>query len=296
MLAGNQKSSGDNPTLQEQAATFRRLHSPDADSVLVLPNAWDAMSARLVEAAGATAVATTSAGISWALGYPDGQGAPRDEMVRMIGVIARAVRVPVTADVESGYGAGTPEDVAETVRGVLAAGAVGINLEDGPGPDGAPLVDVSVQVGRIAAARAAATAAGIHLFINARTDTFVRRWGAEAERLAETVRRARAYVEAGADGVFVPLAPPELVAQLAGAVRAPLNVIAGPGSPPIQELRAMGVARVSVGPGLARSVMDHIRQAAAEILGAGTYEHIRAQVTSQEANALFTRGRAMNHS
>jgi 2-methylisocitrate lyase-like PEP mutase family enzyme len=201
--------------------------------------------------------------------------------------------VPVTADVESGYGAGTPEDVAATVRGVIAAGAVGVNLEDAPGRGGAPLLEAAAQAERLAAARAAATAAGVDLFINARTDTYVKKVGAEADRFDETVRRAHAYTAAGADGVFVPgVSDADTIRRLAAAVGAPLNVIGGPGVPNIAELRALGVARVSVGPGLARSVMAHIRRVATEVLGPGTYETLREQVTSPEANALFSdRGR-----
>lgn len=279
--------------IQERAAEFHRLHARDADALLVLPNAWDAMSARLVEEAGARAVATTSAGISWALGYPDGQGAPREAMLAAVRVIVDAVRVPVTADVESGYGAGTPEDVAETARGVIAAGAVGINLEDAPGRGGAPLLDAELQAERIVAAREAARAAGVELFVNARTDTYVRKVGDdETARFDETVRRARLYVDAGADGIFVPLAPDaETIRRLAGAVGVPLNVIAGPGSPTIAELRALGVARVSLGPHLARSVMAHVRRAAREVLERGSYDALREQVTSPEANALFARVR-----
>lgn len=273
--------------LQHRASEFRRLHAREGGRPLVLPNAWDAMSARLVEEAGARAIATTSAGISWALGVPDGQGASRDAMLAAVRVIAEAVRVPVTADVESGYGAGTPEDVAETVRGVLAAGAVGINLEDAPGRDGAPLLDAEEQAERIMAAREAARAEGVELFINARTDPYVRKGVDEATRFDESVRRATRYLAAGADGIFVPLAAPGDIARLAAAIDAPLNVIAGPGSPSIAELGAMGVARVSLGPHLARAVMAHVRRAAAEVLTAGTYESLREQVTSPEANALF---------
>ncbi len=273
---------------RDLADRFRRLHARGADPILVLPNAWDAASARLVEEAGARAVATTSAGIAWALGYADGQKVPRERMLDQVRLIAGQVRVPVTADVESGYGAGTPEDVAETVRGVIAAGAVGVNLEDAPGRDGAPVLDAEQNAERLAAAREAARAAGTELFINARTDTYLRKVGAtDAERFDETVRRARRYLEAGADGIFVPLAPNEVIGRLAEAIDAPLNVIAGPGSPTVPELRALGVARVSLGPGLARAVLAHVRRAAAEVLGAGTYEAIREQVPSPEANALF---------
>ena len=277
-------------TQQDLAASFRQLHLPGADRILVLPNAWDAMSARLVEAAGASAIATTSAGVSWALGYPDGQGLTREAMLDAVRRIVAAVRVPVTADVESGYGEGSPDDVAATARGVIAAGGVGINLEDSPGRDGAPMLDSGVQAARIAAARAAASEAGVDLFINARIDTYVKKVGADGDRFAETVRRARAYVAAGADGVFVPLVTDaDTIRRLAAAVGAPLNVIGGPGVPNIGELRALGVARVSVGPGLARAVMAQIRHAATELLGPGTYDALRDQVTSADANALFAR-------
>lgn len=277
-------------TIHDRAAHFRALHAREGGMPLVLPNAWDAMSARVVEEAGARAIATTSAGVAWALGYQDGEGAPREAMLAMVRTIVDAVRVPVTADVERGYGTGTPEDVATTVRGVIAAGAVGINLEDGPGRDGAPLLDAREQAERIAAARRAARAEGVELYINARVDPYVRKAGDEGTRFDESVRRARLYLEAGADGVFVPLAPTADIGRLAAAIPAPLNVIAGPGSPTIAELGALGVARVSLGPHLARSVMAHVRRAATEVLERGTYESLREQLTSPEANALFRRG------
>ena len=280
------------PSQQDLAARFRALHARGSDPILVLPNAWDAMSARLVEEAGARAIATTSAGIAWACGYPDGQKIPRERMLEAVALVARTVRVPVTADVESGYGAGTPDDAAETARGVIAAGAVGLNLEDAPGRDGAPVVDAELHAERIAAMKRAARDAGVDLFVNARTDTYVRKLGADdAARFDETVRRARLYVEAGADGIFVPLAPTEAIGRLTAAIDAPLNVIAGPGAPTIAELRALGVARVSLGPGLARSVMAHVRRVATEVLGPGTYASLAEQVPSPEANALFAADR-----
>ena len=273
----------------ERAARFRQLHG-GTDAILVLPNAWDAMSARVVEAAGAQAIATTSAGVSWALGHPDGQGLTREAMAAAVRVMVDAVQVPVTADVESGYGTGTPEDVAETARAVIAAGAVGINLEDAPGRDGAVVLETAQQAERIGAAREAARSAGVDLFINARTDILLRKVGDEGTRFDETVRRAQAYLAAGADGIFVPgVSDADTIQRLAAAVGAPLNVIGGPGVPSVPELRRLGVARVSVGPGLARAVMAHIRRAATEVLGAGTYEELRDQVASPEANALFAR-------
>jgi 2-methylisocitrate lyase-like PEP mutase family enzyme len=273
-------------TQHELAAQFRAMHA--ASPILILPNAWDPMSARLVEAAGARAIATTSAGVSWALGYPDGQGLTRDAMASAVRRIVHSVRIPVTADMERGYGNGTPEDIALTVRAVVDAGAVGVNFEDSPGADGTLLSDASLQSERFAAAREAAAASGVDVFINARIDTYVKKFGNHTERFDETVRRAQLYVAAGADGVFVPLATePDVIRRLAQAVGAPLNVIGGPGTPTIPELQALGVARVSVGPGLARSIMAHIRSATQELLGAGTYNGIQEQIPSPEANALF---------
>lgn len=271
------------------AARFRQLHT--GGSTLVLPNAWDAMSARLVEAAGAKAIATTSAGVSWALGVPDGQGLTRDEMLEAVGRMVAVVSVPVTADMESGYGNGSPEDCAATARGVIGVGAAGMNLEDSPGRDGAPMLDIAVQAERVAAARAAADAAGVALFINARIDTYIKKVGSDdEERFDETVRRAKAYVAAGADGVFVPLVyDAALIGRLVAAVGAPLNLIGGPGVPPIPELQRLGVARVSAGPGLARAVMSFVRRSATQLLNEGTYDTLADQLTSPEANGLFAR-------
>lgn len=267
------------------ATTFRRLHHPGDGSILVLPNAWDASSARVIEQAGARAIATTSAGVSWALGRPDGEGLTRAEMVEAVRRMAGSVRVPVTADVESGYGSGSPEDVAETVRAVVDAGAVGINLEDAPGREGAPLLRPEEHAVRIAAARAAG---GPALFINARVDVYLRQVGAESGRLDETVRRARLYTEAGADGVFVPgVVEAGTISRLVKAIGAPLNIMASFGAPSVGELADLGVARVSVGPAIARAAMATIRAAARELLDAGTYDAIAGGVPFAEADSLF---------
>lgn len=276
-------------TQYELAARFRQLHAIGHDQILVLPNVWDAMSARLVEDAGAQAIATTSAGLSWALGYPDGEGLTRDAMIGAVRQITRAVRVPVSVDVERGYGTGSPEDVAQTVRAVIEAGAVGVNLEDSPGSHGAPLLEVAAHTERLWAARKAAREAGIDVFINARVDTYLRKVGDDATRFEETVRRALAYVVAGADGIFVPMvSDADVIRRLVQSVGAPLNAIGGPGAPSVPQLKELGVARVSVGPGLARSVMAHIRRASRELLGAGTYSCLQEQISSPDANALFS--------
>lgn len=272
-------------TRAELAAAFRRFHRPEHGAILVLPNAWDALSARVIEHAGARAVATTSAGVSWALGRRDGQELTRAEMVEAVHRITQAVRVPVTADVESGYGSGSPADVAATVRAVVDAGAVGVNLEDSPGAGGESLMSPQEHAARLAAAR---EAGGPDFFINARVDVYLRQVGPEAGRLDETARRARAYVAAGADGVFVPgVADAGTIARLAKAVGAPLNIMASPGAPEIAELARLGVARVSVGPAITRAVMAKIRDAARELLEAGTYDSLADGTPFAEANALF---------
>jgi 2-methylisocitrate lyase-like PEP mutase family enzyme len=272
------------------ATTFRRLHRPQDGAILILPNAWDALSARVIEQAGARAIATTSAGVSWALGRPDGQGLARNEMVEAVRRIASAVRIPVTADVESGYGSGSPEDVADTVRAVVDAGAVGINLEDAPGHGGEPLLRQEEHAARIAAARAAG---GPELFINARVDVYLKEAGAESGRFDATVRRALTYTAAGADGVFVPgVVDASTIARLVQAIGAPVNVMASYGAPSVGELAGLGVVRVSVGPAITRAAMATIRAAARELLGTGTYDALVGGIPFAEANALFSaRGR-----
>lgn len=273
-------------TNRDLAAAFRRLHRPQDGAILVLPNAWDALSARVIEHAGARAVATTSAGVSWALGRPDGQAVSRADMIEAVRRIVRTVRVPVTADVESGYGTGAPEEVEETVHAVVDAGAVGINLEDAPGRAGEPLLSPREHQARLAAARAAG---GPDLFINARVDVYLRQVGPESGRLDETIRRARAYADGGADGVFVPgVRDAATIRRLVEAIGVPVNILAGPGAPTVEELARLGVARVSVGPAIAGAAMARIRDAARELLTAGTYSALANGVPFAEANALFS--------
>jgi 2-methylisocitrate lyase-like PEP mutase family enzyme len=267
-----------------QSAAFRALHQSPR-SPLVLPNAWDASSARIVELAGAKAVATTSAGIAWAHGYADGKGLTRQEMLAALASIVASVRVPVTADIEGGYGAGSLDDVTATVKAVLKLGVAGINLEDSPGQDGQPLLAVEHQSERI---RAAARLAGTDLFINARCDVYLFGVGQPETRFAETVRRAKAYIAAGASGVFVPgVTDPETIAGLVSAIPTPLNVMVAPGSPPIAELAQLGVARVSAGSGLAQVALEATRRAAQEMLERGTYDWLRESFAFPEANGLF---------
>lgn len=274
---------------RDRAAHFRQVHHENLP--LVLPNAWDAASARVIELAGAKAIATSSAGVSWAYGHRDGEKLQREEMIQMVRYIVQAVGVPVTADVESGYGTGSPQDVAETVRAVIAAGAVGVNLEDSPGRDGERLMAPEVHAERIRAAREAAQAAGGDLVINARTDPYLLQVGAPETRFDEAVRRARIYREAGADCIFVPgVIDAEAIAALVQDIGGPVNVLAFPGVPTIQELGKLGVARVSLGAGVARAALSAAQRVAREVLEQGTYQALEHNLSSVDINGMFTRG------
>src|SRR5437773_4801276 len=255
-------------TQAQQAERFRALHT--GPGLLVLPNAWDAISARLIEEAGFPAIATSSAGVAWALGYADGERISRGEMLAVVRRIVQGVRSPVSADVEAGYGA-TPETAAETARGVIAAGAIGLNLEDGT--NAGPLLDLTLQVARIRAVREAGGAARVPLVINARTDAFeVKQWS-PAERFAAAVRRANAYRAAGADCLFVPhVSDAETIGRLAHEITGPLNVIAGPPAPPLGELERLGVRRASLGPRVVQATLGLIRRIAVELRDHGSYD------------------------
>ncbi|SDM65008.1 isocitrate lyase/PEP mutase family protein [Allokutzneria albata] len=250
---------------QEQAELFTSLHHND--SVLALPNAWDVMSARLVELEGAAAIATTSAGVAWSLGAADGDQLDRDRAIDLVARVVAAVSAPVTADIESGFGA-TPADVAETIRGIAEAGAVGVNLEDAHHGGDSPLRPIVDQAERIAAAREADPV----LYINARVDVYLRGVGEPSSRVAATVERARAYLDAGASGIFVPgVVDPETISLLAKEISAPLNVLVGPGAPSIAELGELGVARASLGSGLSQAAYAVVQRGAREMLTSGTY-------------------------
>jgi 2-methylisocitrate lyase-like PEP mutase family enzyme len=267
---------------------FRRLHD---QRPLVLPNAWDACSARLIEVARAAALATTSAGVSWAHGRRDGQTLRREEMIQAIRCIVEAVSIPATADVEGGYGSGAPRDVAETVRAVIDAGAVGVNIEDSPGPDGQVLMTPEAHAERIRAARDTVRAAGGDLVINARTDVYLFEVGEPETRFDEAVRRARIYRAAGADCVFVPgVVDAGIIAALVRAVDGPLNVMAVPGAPSTSRLGELGVARVSVGPTIAQVACTATRRAVQELLERGTYGRPDDILPFSELNGVFPGG------
>ncbi|WP_328299752.1 isocitrate lyase/phosphoenolpyruvate mutase family protein [Streptomyces sp. NBC_00435] len=265
----------------EKALRLRAL----GGGLLVLPNAWDAGSAAVIEAAGASAIATTSGGVAWSIGRGDGQQATRAEMLEAAARIVAAVDVPVTVDIEGGY-----EDVAATVREVVSLGAVGINLEDSKAAGG-PLHTAAEQAGRIRAARAAAAGAGLpELVINARTDVFLFGIGEESGRLSDVLARIEAYAAAGADGIFVPgLLDLDTLGQIARGPL-PVNVMAGPGGPSVAELAKAGVRRVSVGTGVAQAAYTAARTAAVEVLEQGTYEALAGPVLDYGTlNGLFVK-------
>jgi 2-methylisocitrate lyase-like PEP mutase family enzyme len=268
-----------------KARAFHAMH--DNGSVLALANAWDVASARLVAQAGAPAVATTSAGVAWSLGAADGDRLARDRALDLIGRIVAAVDVPVSADIESGFGV-DPAGVAETIQGVLAVGAVGVNIEDACYRAATPLRPVADQVARIAAARAVADTAGIPLFVNARIDTYLRQVGEPEDRLDATVARATAYLAAGANGIFVPgVIDPATISALVAGIPAPLNILAGPGAPDVAQLAKLGVARVSVGSSIAAAAYGVVRRATEELMSTGGYTELAGGLDYGEVNALL---------
>lgn len=270
---------------RQRALEFRRLHEDERPLVLI--NAWDAASARLFEEVGAPAAATSSAGMAWSLGYADGERAPRDEIVDACARICRVVRTPVSVDVERGFGA-DPREVCATVRPLLQLGIVGINIEDGR--VAGQLAPARALADKIAALRTLAREIDVDLFINARTDAYFVAWEDPRARYDEALRRIAEYVEAGADGVFVPgLEDVEEMARMSRAVARPLNIYAGyQGLPPVDALRRAGVRRVSLGCGPLQALLAQARAMARETLGAGTYTAMTASMLGNaEVNALF---------
>lgn len=249
--------------LSEQAQRLRALHRPG--DPLVLPNAWDAASARRFERAGCAALATSSAGVANALGFPDHEAIPPAEMLAAVARIAAAVSVPVTADLEAGYGL-PPKELAQRL---LAAGCVGLNLEDSDHARGeGQLVDAGRQAERIAALKQAARDEGVDLVLNARIDTYLGGALAGAARLEETIRRGRRYLEAGADCVYPIAAHDEReLGEIVRGVAGPVNALALPAAPPLPRLAAAGVARVSFGSLLMKRALDAAEQGFLEYLG-----------------------------
>lgn len=245
-------SSSSNGDLAARADALRALHRPGRP--LVLPNVWDAASARVVAGAGFPALATSSAAVAACLGWADGEQTPAHEMFAAIGRIARVSELPLTADIEAGYGL----DPDQLVERLLAAGAVGCNLEDSE-PATGRLIDAEEQADRLARVRAAATAAGVGLVLNARVDVFLGRVRGVEDPVEEAVRRGRRYVEAGADCVYPIMAPLETMESLVRGVGAPVNAIAPPDAAAIAALAETDVARISLAGHLFRAAQDQLR-------------------------------------
>ena len=272
---------------RSKANAFRQMHH--GPGALVLPNAWDVASARVLEDAGMHAIATTSAGIAFSLGYPDGEMISREEMMARVARIAKAVRVPVTADVEAGYGA-RPEDAARTAQAVIEAGAVGINLEDGTNDPAHPLLDAKRMVEKIQAVRQAAVKAGVLLVVNARTDVYLAEVGPPESRYDEALKRGLAYRDAGADCIFLPLVKDKSVIQkFVAALKCPINILSGPGSPALRELEQIGVARVSFGSKPMLAGLGLLRRLVRELNETGTCEALEGMVSYDEVNKLLQR-------
>ncbi len=275
-------------TLAEKASGLLDLHR--AAEPLILINAWDAASACIIEQAGFPAIATTSAGVANALGYADGQHLPWSEMVDAIRRITRAVRVPVTADIEAGFSDGL-EDLQQAVGQMVEAGAVGLNLEDARPHMGhrGPLYSLSEQITRIQTVREIGKKLGIHLVINARTDAYWEKGPSLEQALRNAVERGQAYLRAGCDCVFVPgLRLPEHIRAVVERMQAPVNILAGAGVPSIRELSGWGVKRISMGSGPLLAAMGLLRRIAREAKQEGTYNALtQDSVTYREMNGLF---------
>jgi 2-methylisocitrate lyase-like PEP mutase family enzyme len=272
--------------LQAQADLFQKMHH--GPRILLLPNVWDVASAKIIEEAGFGAVATTSAGIAFALGYPDGQRISREEMLTCVARIAKSVKVPVTADVEAGYG-NRAEDAAQTALGVIEAGAVGMNLEDGTDDTEHPLADLALQLEKVRAVREAAASKHVPLVLNARTDVYLLPVGAgPVRRYDEALRRLTAFRDAGTDCVFVPgLKESETIARLVGELRCPVNILAGPGSPSVPQLEKMGVARVSLGSAPMRATLGLVKRMAEELKATGTYRAMEGAPSHADVNRMM---------
>ena len=278
----------------EKGAHFARSHTDPG--ILVLPNAWDAGSAIMMAEAGFRSIATTSAGIAFAMGLPDGQHVTRDVMLERVAEIAAAVAVPVSADLEAGYGP-TAEDVAATVRGALRAGVIGCNIEDATGDRNAPLFDIGLACERVRAGAEVAQRANQPFVLNARTDSYLVRAGADAENFVETVERANAYREAGAGCLFVPgPMDADTISRLVREIDGPLNVLgarAGTVSAlRISDLERIGVKRVSIGGSLSAAVLSFVQQSMRALREAGTFDYSPGALSNARINAIMDKYRS----
>lgn len=273
----------------DNARKFAKAH--EQPGVVVLPNAWDAGSAVMMQRAGFPFIATTSAGVAYTMGLPDGQRVSRERMLEVVANIVEAVDVPVTADLEAGYG-DDPEAVALTVHGAIAAGAVGCNIEDATGRKDRPLYDIGLATERIRAGAEAARASGKPFVLNARTDPYLVRRGADAVNFEEAVRRANAYREAGASCLFVPGSLDEAtMAGLVKEIHGPLNVLGARGGNPsplgVADLERIGIRRISIGASLCVATFGLVQRALAELHQHGTFGYVASALPNATVNAIM---------
>ena len=276
-------------TLREKAAAFRDMHLGDA--MVLLPNAWDHASAALMAEAGFPVIATTSAGIALARGYPDGEKIGRDAMLGICAEIARQSPVPVTADLEAGYGP-SPEDVAATVTGAIEAGLVGCNIEDA-NPATRTLFDLDEAVERIRAGRAAADKLGVPFVLNARADPYLKPVGDAEANFQEAARRCNAYLAAGATCAYVPgPSDAETVGGLVDAINGPLNILgsmAGRAGLSVSEYRNLGVRRISIGGSLMLAAATFARDAIVAMRDEGALGFAASAMPNREMNQLMAK-------
>jgi 2-methylisocitrate lyase-like PEP mutase family enzyme len=271
---------------KDRALQFRQMHTNPP--LLVLPNAWDAASARIFEQAGFRAIATTSSGVAASLGYPDGEKISLHMLVETVENITRVIRCPLTVDIEAGYG-GTIAEVLQTVQAVLAAGAVGINIEDSNKRRPETLLDTSYQVELIKAIRELGRSMDIPLVINARTDVFLLAIGDPSNRFKEAVLRMNIYRQAGADCLFpIGISDSHTITELIHAVNGPLNILAGSATPSLTELAQLRVARVSFGSGPMRAVLAHLQHIVHEWIEYGTFTNMTERtISGAQLRSLF---------
>jgi len=284
-MAARQKTLNLMNTQQQRSEQFRQWH--EASQAFLMPNAWDAGSACILAASGFQCLATTSAGIAFSLGQPDVEGrVSRSQMMERIHQIASAVTLPVSADLEAGFGA-APEEVAETIRMAIQAGVVGGNIEDLSGNPHSPLFDLELAADRIRAAREAANRSGITFTLTARTDCYLAN---VPSPFAEAVRRANRFREMGADCLFVPgVKDAETIAALMREIEGPINVVMGlTGSAfTVSQLNSLGVRRISIGGSLARSALGLVRRAAQEMREHGSFTFAEQQIPDAELCDFF---------
>jgi 2-methylisocitrate lyase-like PEP mutase family enzyme len=281
---------------KEKAELFLKFHQDK--EILILLNSWDTGSSKLIEACGYKAIATTSMGIAASFGYPDCQVLKLPEMIEAITGIVNAVHVPVTVDIEAGYGNNSNE-IIDSVEKIIATGIVGINIEDSI--DLNPiLIDEMEFCERISAIRALSNSLGFHLVINARTDSFYTSLGSPGEKLSESIKRGNKYREAGADCIFVqPVWEKETISTLVKEINAPINILSNPaigaGVPPsVRELQDLGVARLSLGSSLMKATLALIKKVADELSEKGTYDLLLDTLTPPDAAIAYKMAVGLN--